>query len=286
MREASDVVTVSRVNPQTRSVAELFMSLNRTDERQGLVRRDRFGLSDVKAETMTTSNDNSRNHRHYAVGRSCSLSHGVYGLSHLRKPNTAHVPLIDAVGVVSSNAFEAETTATWVRSFGYAARVVDTAGLDRRPVLPRVLLAHGVDALIGIAPLVLSRVRVIVLVDAGAPTRAVGAAKLIVQNSDASQELRLALRYAFGDPSVVPVDMTEREQEVLASYVLGDTVKETAAKYFIAESTVRTHYQRVTQRYEDSGRHVANKAQLLLAMLADGWLRVDGSLGVRRDKRE
>ncbi|GAB33960.1 helix-turn-helix transcriptional regulator [Gordonia otitidis] len=83
----------------------------------------------------------------------------------------------------------------------------------------------------------------------------------------------LAGRSEPGHPRIPRVHVTEREREVLTAYVLGATLRETARRFFIAESTAREHYRRVRQRYLDAGRPVANKAELLLALIADGWVR-------------
>lgn len=73
------------------------------------------------------------------------------------------------------------------------------------------------------------------------------------------------------------VHLSAREREVLTHYVLGATVAETARRCFAAESTIRTHYRRVAQRYQTAGRPVGNKAHLLLYMVADGWIDLDSS---------
>lgn len=83
----------------------------------------------------------------------------------------------------------------------------------------------------------------------------------------------LAGRPEPGHPRIPRVHVTEREREVLTAYVLGATLRETARRFLIAESTAREHYRRVRQRYLDAGRPVANKAELLLALIADGWVR-------------
>lgn len=75
------------------------------------------------------------------------------------------------------------------------------------------------------------------------------------------------------DSTIGRVRLTAREREILVSYVLGATMRETAVAHNIAESTVREHYRRVTQRYEEAGRPVGNKAQLLIHLVADGWVR-------------
>ncbi|WP_241548475.1 LuxR C-terminal-related transcriptional regulator [Gordonia alkanivorans] len=68
------------------------------------------------------------------------------------------------------------------------------------------------------------------------------------------------------------MQLTKRELEVVLTYVLGATVRETATQHFIAESTVRTHLRRVTDRYVAAGRPVSNKAQLLIELISDGWV--------------
>ncbi|MDF3285153.1 LuxR C-terminal-related transcriptional regulator [Gordonia sp. N1V] len=71
----------------------------------------------------------------------------------------------------------------------------------------------------------------------------------------------------------VRVRLTDRERQILTTYALGATMPETAKRHHIAESTVREHYRRVTQRYADAGKPIGNKAQLLLRLMSDGWVR-------------
>ena len=68
------------------------------------------------------------------------------------------------------------------------------------------------------------------------------------------------------------VHLTDRELEVLTTYIMGATMDSTARAHFIAESTVRSHYRRVTDRYGAAGRPVGNKAELLLELIEDGWI--------------
>ncbi|MGW0039415.1 LuxR C-terminal-related transcriptional regulator [Gordonia sp. NPDC003376] len=68
------------------------------------------------------------------------------------------------------------------------------------------------------------------------------------------------------------VHLSDRECEVVATYVLGATVRETASRHYIAESTVRTHLRRVMDRYVCAGRPVNNKSQLLIELITDGWV--------------
>ncbi|MGV9671647.1 LuxR C-terminal-related transcriptional regulator [Gordonia sp. NPDC003504] len=74
-------------------------------------------------------------------------------------------------------------------------------------------------------------------------------------------------------PRTGAIRMTERERQILTTYALGATMSTTAATHHIAESTVREHYRRVVQRYNDAGRPIGNKAQLLLRLMADGWVQ-------------
>ncbi|MAU83452.1 hypothetical protein VX037_22190 [Gordonia sp. Z-3] len=69
------------------------------------------------------------------------------------------------------------------------------------------------------------------------------------------------------------VNVTDRELEILTTYALGATLRETSHTHYVAESTVRAHYRRVSQRYTEAGRPVGNKAQLLLQFMADGWVQ-------------
>jgi DNA-binding CsgD family transcriptional regulator len=88
-------------------------------------------------------------------------------------------------------------------------------------------------------------------------------------------DLDAVLRGTLGAPSASqPVSMTAREREIVGTYVLGSTAAKTAAEHYVAPSTVKTHYSRVSQRYTDAGRPVDNRTQLLLEMLIDGWIRL------------
>ena len=84
------------------------------------------------------------------------------------------------------------------------------------------------------------------------------------------QELASILHPAAGVCS--RVHLSRREREVVVTYVLGSTVRSTAAAHFISESTVRSHFRRVMRRYADAGRPTSNKTQLLIELIADGWV--------------
>ena len=102
--------------------------------------------------------------------------------------------------------------------------------------------------------------------------RAVGSS--IADSPFAVGRLQQVLRTLGCTESSVPgrVHLSRREREVVVTYTLGATVRETAEQHYIAESTVRSHFRRVMRRYNDSGRPVANKSQLLLQLMRDGWV--------------
>lgn len=74
-------------------------------------------------------------------------------------------------------------------------------------------------------------------------------------------------------PASAPVNLTAREIEILTTYTLGATLRETSRRHYVAESTVRAHYRRVRQRYGEAGLPICNKSQMLLRLLADGWVQ-------------
>ncbi|MCK0438976.1 DNA-binding response regulator [Gordonia alkaliphila] len=116
-----------------------------------------------------------------------------------------------------------------------------------------------------------------------------GGLRHLADSAGVAERLRVLLAAEVGMPQGL-VRISRREQEVLTTYVLGATVEETVEEHFVAASTVRTHYRRATQRYSDAGRPVLNKTQLLLQMIADGWIDVHGgskpsnTMGLRRSR--
>ncbi|MDS1113345.1 LuxR C-terminal-related transcriptional regulator [Gordonia westfalica] len=181
-----------------------------------------------------------------------------------------------AAVVAEGDLFDAALVAL-VEGAGYGATLVEPAQI---PALrnPAVLLVRsaGMLALVRRAPL-LRTVRVVFLGD-GVPGR--DHIRIAPRAAGAESALRQALAAIIGPPeqSTPPapanrVRVTEREREILQTYTLGATLRETSQKHQIAESTVREHYRRVVRRYEEAGRPIGNKAQLLLEFMADGWVR-------------
>lgn len=185
------------------------------------------------------------------------------------------------VGIVAEHDLIDSALAEFVRSLGYRAVVVD---LD----LPQPAVTEPLRAVV-----VRTGRR---LTQAALDPRCAGAAVAVLESAD-------SLRVGRGAGIVIPasdravgrlagfledvlgaphrpgaVSLSRREREVLTTYVLGATVEKTAEEHFVATSTVRTHYRRVTARYTRAGRSVTNKAQLLLQMVADGWIRLPDSV--------
>ncbi|WP_185982082.1 helix-turn-helix transcriptional regulator [Gordonia rubripertincta] len=181
-----------------------------------------------------------------------------------------------AAVVAEGDLFDAALVAL-IEGVGYGAMLVEPAQL---PYLrnPAVLFVRspGALALVRRAPM-LRNVRVVFLGD-GITGR--DHIRISPRAPGAEAALRQALAATIGpsERSTPPapanrVRVTEREREILQTYTLGATLRETSQAHQIAESTVREHYRRVVRRYEEAGRPVGNKAQLLLEFMADGWVR-------------
>lgn len=176
-----------------------------------------------------------------------------------------------SVGVWCAGTWEREAMTTWVRRLGYPVVAVDSSTTFAD--LPDVVLVSGRDrAVLHRLPWI-GATRVVVLGGRAGESPRPGIRNL-VDGPDVAERLRVLLETLLG-PSAGRVALSVREREILTTYVLGATVEETAAEHFVATSTVRTHYRRVTARYTDAGWPVANKAQLLLRMVAEGWIRLD-----------
>ncbi|NMO03471.1 LuxR family transcriptional regulator [Gordonia sp. TBRC 11910] len=162
-----------------------------------------------------------------------------------------------------------------VEKCGYLAEVVEPEAL--RVTTPRVAIFRT-DAQLR---------RVIAALDGAGRVTLVGLAPSPMSRTNAGVRPVIWLRGPHADSALgrilhdyvgAATDLSDRvhisfrEREVLSSYVLGATVEVTAAAHHIAVSTVKTHYRRVAERYGEAGRPVTNKTQLLVEMVADGWV--------------
>lgn len=108
---------------------------------------------------------------------------------------------------------------------------------------------------------------------------------VIPASDDAAKHLAEFLEQTIGRARVEIVPLSPREREVVTSYVMGATVDQVAADCGLSPATARTYYRRVTDRYANAGRRVANKSELLLEMIADGWVAVPGPSLTRAEDR-
>ncbi|UQE75020.1 LuxR family transcriptional regulator [Gordonia sp. PP30] len=176
-----------------------------------------------------------------------------------------------AVGVWSANGWEREAIAAWIEGLGYSTEIVEpgTASAD----LPEVVVLSGRDRSLAQRIAWIPVARTVVLGGVFDAT-VMRTAHHVPDGPDVADRLRALLCELLGTGGT-RIQLSAREREILTTYVLGATVEEAAAEHFVATSTVRTHYRRVTARYVAAGRPVANKAQLLLRLIADGWIRLN-----------
>lgn len=132
--------------------------------------------------------------------------------------------------------------------------------------------ASTVPTLVGALPLAIGFEPPLYIPD---PVTARRAPVAIADGPRGLEQLRAVLVPDAAVPKPLRVRLSEREREVVGAYVLGATVEQTAQRFFISGNTVRAHYRRVIERYQHAGMSVANKSQLLVRLLADGWIGPD-----------
>ena len=161
------------------------------------------------------------------------------------------------------------------------AALVESAGYDATVVEPAQLAAILVRsaAMLGFVRRVAS-LRTVKVIFVGNGVAGFDHIRVSPRAPAAEDELQRALETAVGPPTPPSaptlanrVRITQRELEILQTYTLGATLRQTSRVHEIAESTVREHYRRVARRYEEAGRPIGNKAQLLVELIADGWVR-------------
>ena len=70
-------------------------------------------------------------------------------------------------------------------------------------------------------------------------------------------------------------DLAPREREVLLAWILNDNKDDVASLLQISATTVRTHLQRIRDKYAAAGRPAPTKAALLARALQDGLIDVN-----------
>ena len=66
----------------------------------------------------------------------------------------------------------------------------------------------------------------------------------------------------------------EREREVLLAWLVGTTKESTARALYVSPHTVKTHIERVRDKYDAVGRPAPTKVALLLRAIEDGLIDV------------
>ncbi|MBJ7336682.1 helix-turn-helix transcriptional regulator [Mycolicibacterium sp.] len=70
-------------------------------------------------------------------------------------------------------------------------------------------------------------------------------------------------------------DLAPREREVLLAWILHDNKDDVARQLQISATTVRTHLQRIRDKYAAVGRAAPTKAALLARAIQDGLIDVN-----------
>jgi DNA-binding CsgD family transcriptional regulator len=82
------------------------------------------------------------------------------------------------------------------------------------------------------------------------------------------------LRLSWPEHGTRPA-LSEREQQVLVAWLLTDSKTTVGEKLYISAATVRTHIQRIRDKYDAVGRPAVTKAALAVRAIQDGILAVD-----------
>jgi DNA-binding CsgD family transcriptional regulator len=70
-------------------------------------------------------------------------------------------------------------------------------------------------------------------------------------------------------------DLAPREKEVLLAWILSDNKTGVADQLHISPTTVRTHLERIREKYAAVGRPASTKAALLARAIQDGLVDVN-----------
>ena len=69
--------------------------------------------------------------------------------------------------------------------------------------------------------------------------------------------------------------LSAREKQVLLAWLLTDSKTAVGKSLFISTATVRTHIQRIREKYDAVGRPATTKAALTVRAIQDGLVAVD-----------
>ncbi|WP_308010153.1 response regulator transcription factor [Mycolicibacterium fortuitum] len=71
------------------------------------------------------------------------------------------------------------------------------------------------------------------------------------------------------------VQLSDREREILVTWLKTDSKTAVAQRLYLTPSTVRTYLQRIREKYDRVGRPARTKAALAARAIQDGYIRLD-----------
>jgi DNA-binding CsgD family transcriptional regulator len=83
------------------------------------------------------------------------------------------------------------------------------------------------------------------------------------------------LPHELSEPLRARPELAPREREVLLAWILCDNKNDVASQLEISATTVRTHLQRIRDKYAAVGRAAPTKAALLARAIQDGLIDVN-----------
>lgn len=83
------------------------------------------------------------------------------------------------------------------------------------------------------------------------------------------------LSHELPEPVRLKPDLAPREKEVLLAWIVNDNKNGVADQLQISPTTVRTHLQRIRDKYAAAGRPASTKAALLARAIQDGLVDVN-----------
>lgn len=76
--------------------------------------------------------------------------------------------------------------------------------------------------------------------------------------------------------------LTKRQREIVLAWLKYETKERVAKELFVTPSTVKTHIQRIRQRYADVGRPAGTKFALFIRAVQDGLINIDDDESLSR----
>ncbi|UHJ57091.1 LuxR family transcriptional regulator [Mycolicibacterium fortuitum] len=84
-----------------------------------------------------------------------------------------------------------------------------------------------------------------------------------------------ANRHLPGAGTSARVQLSEREREILVTWLKTDSKMAAGQELYLTQSTVRTYLQRIREKYDRAGRPARTKAALVARAIQDGYIGLD-----------